>query len=288
VGFFLDFDFENIVKSLVLSLLSTVPVFLFWGVLEYLRGVYWPQLFSFLPAAFNMQSLPTFVISFLIVFVLFTFLNMKRTPAGLRAYLFFPESTLEEDRAFDYHQKHDFHRVVVNLKTQPYVVYDLTLGSYAWKIVAKAENHGRRMWVEATDNPNDSDFLQKWCKKNGYLYSHNIPDRKELLAEGPLSPAHHLDRRFKHLEYVGFYPWYCYFFLPKRGIPHRRLIMNKSANKAFNMRAEQWIWARTGRINGDTKIASLRRHHAKKWAQEHGFEYCNRFPDMTDDLLAEK
>ena len=271
----MDFEFGSWMQSL----LSTVPVFILWSVLEFLRDRYWPYLFGFLPSAYNIQSLFTLSISFVVVFFLFTILNMKRTPLSLSAYLFFPKTTPREFRNL---QTRPSHATIVNFKTVPPTAFYLAPDSYAWKLIKK---HGESMWISESDPaPDDPNFLRKWCKERNYVLSPRIPDRTELLVEGPYSRSGPLDPRLNHVEYRAWLPFYCHFLHAKR-IPTRRIIFNKSTNKAWPLDWWNWQLAFDGKIRGQTWIALPMPHWAQRWAKKHGFQSSDTFADMNDLLM---
>ncbi len=215
----------------------------------------------------SLQSFLNLVISFLVVFGLFTLVTMKRgSTEGLRAHLFFPKGTQENNKTPDYHESHLNHRLIVNHKTSPPIAYILSPGSYGWSLVKKHKG----MLVNETDSdPDDPKFSQEWCKERDYVLSPEVPERKYLLFRGRITKRHSLDPKYKHMRYEGFFPFYCYV-LPMmiKGVPHRRILMNVATKKAFPMDAEQWYWAISGRIDGHMGIASPRLHHAQKWAEE--------------------
>jgi hypothetical protein len=277
----LDFEFENTAKNLVISLVVTLPVFALWSVLEYFRDNYWPHLFSFLPAAYNIQSLPALAISFLVVFALFAILNMKRAPTGLKAYLFFPKNTLQNDRKLSYFKDHDTgHKAIVNLKTRPAIVYDLTLDSYAWKLV---EKHGESWLRKETDPaPNDPDFLQKWCKEHKYHFRPNIPERQELFWASQVSKQKPPDPRLEHVNYRTWLPFFC---LHPKGMPPKRIFLNWSTKKAYPLPIDLWKLVSEGEIRGHGSIAPPIPHYPKRWAEGHGFEWSDKQATMNDLLM---
>jgi len=270
-----DFEFQ---KNFVLAIFYTLVAM---G-LEALMRIFTPSLLSILPY----QSAITYIVAFFVVFAIFTFVNRRRKPIGLRAYLFFPKNTEEEDKSLDYNLRHDFHRAIVNLKTRPYAVYDLTLGSYAWKLVERAEKQGKRMWVEETDTaPNDSDFLRKWSKRKRYVYGDYAPDRKVLLLGGSFIGQTPLDPRFKeHVEWRAFLPVYCYLPYSPIRIPHRRIILNYSTMEAFPLDMETYEWASSGAVRGHIEIQGPRLSHARKWAEKNKFHWNINFARMSDLL----
>ncbi|MGA2789905.1 MAG: hypothetical protein ABSF00_03945 [Candidatus Bathyarchaeia archaeon] len=218
----------------------------------------------------------TFAVSFVLALGLFSLLTIRRTPKGLRAYLFFPKGTTPNNKNLDFHGQNFNHRLIVNFKTTPPAAFVLTPDSYAWKLVKK---QGEAVLSKEIDTaPNDPNFLERWCKKRGYVLSPEVPDRTPLLGNGRITKPHRLDIHYEHMRYEGFFPFYCYL-LPMmiKNTPHRRVMLNLSSMKAFPMDSEQWYWATCGRIKGHVGIASPRLQHAKKWATEHEFEWV-QFP----------
>jgi hypothetical protein len=277
--FILNVDFGSSVRSLA----GTLVVFVVWSVLEFLRDQYWPYLFSFLPSVYNLQSLPTLIISFVIVFVLFTILSMRRRPVGVMAYLFFPKYVPESARTLELHEALHGRRVIVNHKTKPVTAYYLSPNTYAWRLIKK---RAETLWVSETDTePDNPEFVEKWCQQKGYLLLPHIPDRKELLWAGSIHTSYQPNPVYDYLEYRIFFPFYRRF-LPKRGMPQKRIFLNWSTMEAFPFDMARWDWAVGGQVRGHSEIAGLRRHHAQKWAKEHGFTWTDKIP--SDEELFKK
>jgi hypothetical protein len=276
----LDFEFD-LKSGLVGGLVGTLPTFVLWSVLEYLRDLYWPHFLSSL--GYNIPSVINLAIAFTIVFGLFALATIKRYPQNVTAYLFFPKNTPSGDKTLLFHKTHYSHRVIVNFKGNPPSAYHLAPDSYAWQLL---EKHPHMMNPEIDTAPHDPQFIQKWCKMRGYNLSPIFADRVDLLITTPYYPTHPLDHRFDHVEYRVFYPFYSHI-LPKKNPPHRRIIFNRSTKEAFPLDLRDWGWACSGSIHGHAEIASLRRHHPKKWAEEHDFKW-SPFYATRADLLRKK
>jgi len=221
-----------------------------------------------------------------IIAILYGVYAMKQRPVlGVNAYLFFPKNTNRDNLTLEFHKNNFLHRALVNLKTNPPAVYYLTPDSYGWRLV---ESQGRSITIIETDtDPTEpiTSFLQKWCKEKGYFLRDNIPDREALLAEGSFNLSQPLDPSLGHLWHEEFAPFYCWI-LPISGIPHRRILLNKSTMKAFPLSVHDWEWCCSGRVEGHTGIAGLRRRHAQKWAKEKKFDWID-FPTKDDWLTKE-
>ena len=100
---------------------------------------------------------------------------------GVKAYLFFPVETPEENWNLDYHSKHLQKRLIVNLNVHPPKAYSLTVSkdSYGWQLIKKYS----RMWEYELHSglKEDEYFTKKWCKTKGYTLIERVASKDDLL-----------------------------------------------------------------------------------------------------------
>ena len=99
---------------------------------------------------------------------------------GVKAYLFFPIETPEENWTLDYHSKHLQKRLIVNLNVHPPKAYFMTdsKDSYGWQLVNKYS----RMWKgERHSDYLDEYFIKRWCRAKGYTLIERVASKEDLL-----------------------------------------------------------------------------------------------------------
>jgi len=269
VRFYLGLEFD--IKT------NTIQV-IFWfalgSVLQYLVDISKPAFLSVLPSTW--QGVLGYIVAFVIVFLIFFALSMKRTSvAGLTAYLFFPKDTV--GTTLKQHEPYQ-HRVIVNNKRTPPVAYPLMLGSYAWKLVKR---HPDLVYVQVDEAPNDGDHDRKWCIERKYRYEPKSPSREDLLHFEPISVDRELDPSLDHVQARFFYSP----FGSQRNTS-KRCLLNYSTMKAF-----AYDIVTLHELEGKIRVGSgywwPMPHYVQRWARKQGFEWSDKVPTPRDLLAKE-
>lgn len=264
----MDFDFD--IKEIVVSnFLFAVFYVTIEGVLAYLTN----SIAGNLPSPF--QNAFPLIASFILVFVTFTILNMRRTSTvGLTTYLFWPQgsksTTLKEHESYQ-------HRIIVNTKRTPAIAYPITPKTYVWKFVKK---HPEIIHNLTDTAMHDGEHDKKWAEKQGYRFEPKSPDRENLLASDlnissdvgiPLDPKlFHIHARF--------------FLLPHTNRTNKRAIFNRITMKAwaFDTRIMYELDGRIRKLSGYWWPIP---HYVQLWAWWNHYHW-SKDPVMMSDLLA--
>lgn len=97
----------------------------------------------------------------------------------VRAYIFFPAGTPEENKNLGYHAEHFHKRLIINFKKKVPQAYPLPNAStcYGWRLIHKFPD----TWVSVEDSIYPNPDTQKWCSRNGYHLNQWSASKKELL-----------------------------------------------------------------------------------------------------------
>ena len=265
-------------RQLILGAAIEVPI---WRFFDFLISYTLSLPFSFLPSL-SASNLISLVTSLLVVVATLIAISTRQSPiVGVAAYLFFPKNTPDQDRTLQYHKDHHYHRTIVNFKTKPPNAYYLPTKSYAWSLIEKHPE----LWVSEWDeNPNDPDYVKKWCEAHKYSFGPRVPSRNDLLATEMFNIVTNLDQALEHVEWRFFIPYYHRSLSKNMGVPPRRCILNWSTMKAFPCDFWAMKLVITGKIRGASIPWIPMPHYVQRWARSHGFEWSDRLPTMKDLL----
>jgi hypothetical protein len=89
--------------------------------------------------------------------------------------------------------------------------------------------------------------------------------------------------RLSYIEARLFYPWYHRWipFLPKRGIPARRALLDWKRMKACPFDDDNLDLLTEGRIKSNREIAGLR-FSVRQWCEAQGFEWTEKLPSRDE------